>query len=110
MALGKLCGREGKGRCLGVYPPVTGIYTAAGDRSRGSDRVKVPEGEKQEASANRLVYSTRLHLGSLLEGQTIVKSQFPKETLLKQIDISTFQLPEGKPVMITKSDYSKADG
>lgn len=109
MALSKLCEREGQGRCLGVYPPITGIYNAAGDKSRGSDRVKVPEGEKQQAWANRLVYSTRLNLGPLLEGQFVVKSQYPGETLLNEININTLQLQEGEPILITKDDYRKSN-
>jgi hypothetical protein len=107
MGLAKLCGREGLGKCFGVYPPITGIYAAAGDRSRGSDRVAVPEGEKQPASSNRIVYSSHTNLKQLLAGQTVLDSQYP-DSLQKKIDVKSGRIPEGRLVTVKKEDYGES--
>ena len=106
MAISKLCEQQGQGKCVGVYPSLTGIYIAAGDKSRGSDRSNETEGHgRNEERTSRLLYSTRLNLGSLIEGKTIVKSQYPNSSMLGDIDTSTFKIPEGKPFVVTKEMY-----
>jgi hypothetical protein len=110
MAVSDLCKREGETsppKCLGTYPALTGIYVAAGDAAKTSDRTE-EKGRVENPFAVRLVYSTRLNLGPLLKGETKIKSQWPDQTLYKEVDITSAQYPVGGPVMVTKGDYKAA--
>jgi hypothetical protein len=81
----------------------------AGDKSKESDRQTSQEGAKNEVSwAKNLVYSTRLNSASLLAGDEIVKSQYPKDSMMPEIDMSTIELPLGRGVLVTANDYIEA--
>ena len=108
MAVSALCAREGQGKCLGVYPSVTGIYIAAGSVDKGSDRTSIKPGrgpQRNAQRASRLVYSMRLNLGRFLRGETKVQAQF-NGTLMPEIDRETMEYPRGEGVLVRKEEYN----
>lgn len=94
--------------CLGVHPPITGIYKPAGDNSKQSDRQNM-QGKNPAALTLHIVFSVRLNLEKLLRGDNIIVSQWPSKTMMKEFDRSTFIYPEGKAVNITLDEYAAAD-
>jgi hypothetical protein len=109
--MGDFCSEKGQGKCLGVYPPITGIFVPAGDKNKESDRQTAPDGAKNEVAwSKNMVYSTRLNLDVLLDQNTTVQSQYPEDSMLKDFNLSSSmstQLPEGRPVLITAKEYEE---
>ncbi|KAH8591350.1 hypothetical protein B0O99DRAFT_690711 [Bisporella sp. PMI_857] len=109
LALAQICAKSmyGFNTCLGAYPMITGVHQPAGDPMKNSDRSDHPSGPPNTVSLSRnLVFPTRLNLGTLLKGETVVKAQHPQKALAQEIDISTFELPRGRPVFIRASEYA----
>ena len=110
MGLGGICKKHeyGFSTCLGTYPMITGIHHQAGSFAKDSDRKELAGGgERKFASSDNLIYPVRLNLGTLLQGETVAKAQFPEHAMLEEIDISTLQLPKGSPAFVKKSEYMK---
>jgi len=110
LALAEMCARDeqGKGKCIGIYPPITGIFVPAGDKSKESDRQTSKEGERNDVAwAKNMVYSSRLNMETMLAGSTIVKSQYPDETMLKEINTVSLNLPTGRLVKVMKKEYDE---
>jgi hypothetical protein len=93
-----------RGKCLGVYPPIISTHVVAGDKSKESDS-KVLSGVNKVAITSNLVYPARLNVGLFVNGGTKVKSQYPGDTIFAEVDTGSFELPSGKPVLVTKEDY-----
>jgi hypothetical protein len=106
-ALSNLCVGPLAGKCLGIYPPVTGIYVPAGDRAKESDRLDHP-GRNEFSWSLHIVYSVRLNLARLLGGEKIMGSQYPEETMEKELVQTTFVYPSGKLVTIPGAEYEEA--
>jgi hypothetical protein len=105
-----MCAREGqgKGKCIGIHPPITGIFVPAGDKSKESDRKSSKEGERNDyAWAKNMVYSIRLNMATMLKGSTLVQSQYPDDTILKAINTDSFNLPTGRLVTVLKKEYDE---
>ena len=95
------------GKCLGVYPPITGIYVAAGDKAKESDRASRPNERNEFAFSVHLVYSVRLNFDRLLKGETIVASQYPDETLMRDLDQASFVYPSGQLVTVPGNEFEE---
>ena len=113
MGVGKICRRHeyGFSTCLGTYPMITGIHRQAGSVSKDSDRTNKKGGrpDRKVASSDNLLYPVRLNLGALLKGETTLKAQYPQHAMLKEIDISTLELPKGNPVFVKQQEYVTGD-
>ena len=105
-----MCARDGqgKGKCIGIYPPITGIFVPAGDKSKESDRQSSKEGERNDVAwAKNMVYSSRLNMETMLAGSTVIKSQYLDETMLKEINTVSLNLPTGRLVKVWKQEYEQ---
>lgn len=56
------------------------------------------------------MFSARLNLQALLNGNGTVKSQYPEDSLVGEIDPADLALPRGKAVVVTKEEYSADQG
>jgi hypothetical protein len=107
-SLSAFCRKQeyGHSSCLATYPMITGVHLPAGDMARDSDRRTIKPGRMRKvAQSDHLMFPVRLNLDVILRGDTLVKAQFPEFALVKEIDISTFQLPRGGPVFINSMEY-----
>jgi len=68
------------------------------------DTSKARGGFREVAETGQIVYSTRLNMERLMMGNQSVRSQWPKETKIEEID-RTFTLPRGHGVWVTKDQY-----
>lgn len=112
MGLGTICKKHeyGFSTCLATYPMITGIHHQAGSTAKDSDRKEISgTANRKVALSSALIYPVRLNLGTLLRGETVVKAQFPDQAMVKEIDISTVELPKGSPAYVKTSDYVKDD-
>lgn len=108
MGLGGICKRHeyGFSTCLGTHPMITGIHHQAGNVAKDSDRKEIAAApDRKVALSDNLVYPVRLNLENLLKGESMVKAQYPEHAMLKEIDISTLELPKGSLAFVKKGDY-----
>ncbi|KAE8446618.1 hypothetical protein EG329_011811 [Mollisiaceae sp. DMI_Dod_QoI] len=108
MGLGGICKKHeyGFSTCLGTYPMVTGIHRQIGSVAKDSDRREhAGAPDRKTASSDHLVYPMRLNLGNFLRGETLLKAQYPKHAMLKEIDAATLELPRGGPAFVMKNEY-----
>ena len=59
--------------CVGSFPQLIGNHRPLGDSSKYSD-IETIEGTFHEAHSNGLVYSTRMNIDRLLQGETVMQS------------------------------------
>ncbi|ORX96858.1 hypothetical protein BCR34DRAFT_628747 [Clohesyomyces aquaticus] len=104
-ALNRMCTQIG-GNCLASFPTLIGSHKAAGNTNKDSDRTNTTGSYRKQAVTGQIVFSTRLNLQNLIPGatDTVIKSQWPDETLLKETD-NSFRMPEGQGVFVTKDEY-----
>ncbi|ORX96857.1 hypothetical protein BCR34DRAFT_578395 [Clohesyomyces aquaticus] len=118
VALSNLCRQERwtKDFCIGSYPMLIGRYRAAGPRDKDSDRraeANVAEpGSEHQSHSERLepeseftVFPVSLNIKRLMMGEMVIPANVPEKDLLKEIDLRTFVLPEGKPVFVRTKEY-----
>lgn len=107
-ALQRICNNRFMGfKCFAPYPTLIGTHKAAGVTAKDSDREdtsKARGGFREVAETGQIVYSTRLNMERLMMGNQSVRSQWPKETKMEEID-RTLTLPRGQGVWVTKDQY-----
>lgn len=103
-ALNRLC--YVGGGCLAPYPPLIGTHRAAGSSDRDSDRGDAGGKYRKVGETGQIVFSTKLNLKQLIPigEDTVVKSQWPDKTLLKEIK-GTLEIPRGEGVYVRKDEY-----
>lgn len=64
--------------CVSVFPQLVGVFHTAGNTSKWSDIGYGDESQSQvePASAQHLVFSTRMNMENLLQGKTVFDSQY----------------------------------
>jgi len=74
--------------CVSVFPQLVGVFHTAGNSSKWSDIGYGDESANQvePASAQHLVFSTRLNMDTLLQGKTVFRSQY-NDILPVQMDL-----------------------
>lgn len=109
-ALQRICNDRFMGfKCLAPYPTLIGTHKAAGMTAKDSDRedtTKSNGGFRDVAVTGQIVYSTRLNLDILMGDQKLVKSQWPQDTKLPEIDPS-IPLPRGRGFFVTADQYKE---
>lgn len=80
--MGKLCKEQRSGvTCVAPFPAVIGVSKPAGLLSHGSDILgNLGDEVREKAITERIVFSTRLNLKRILNGQTEFESFYPNST------------------------------
>ena len=80
--MGKLCKEQrSQVTCVAPFPAVIGVSKPAGLMSHGSDILgNLGDAVREEAITERVVFSTRLNLKRILNGQTEFESFYPNST------------------------------
>ena len=106
--MGRLCGDEDKNfRCMTANPTLVGISKPAGSTNRGSDVGHVPSESHDEgvAHSERVMYSTRMNLPSLLAGKTMMKSEHPEHS--PDMELSQIGSAIGHPYVLTQEEIDE---
>jgi hypothetical protein len=107
-ALQGMCSRKSLGfKCLAPYPPLIGAHKPVGPIAKESDRVNLTEaqpGMREKAETGNIIFSTRLNMQRLVEGNEKLESQWPERTMLAEANCS-LTVPQGRLVWITKDMY-----
>ena len=88
--------------CVGSFPQLIGNHRPAGDSSKYSD-IETIEGTFHEAHSNGLVYSTRMNVDRLLQGETVMKSsqKVAEFTGIHEMDVKDIAAATGHEEEIT---------
>jgi hypothetical protein len=104
-ALNRMCIEVG-GTCIAPYPPLIGTHRPAGLASKGSDRVDMGAQTLEKGVTGQIVFSTRLNFPPLLEKTGEIWSQWPEQTMLKNIPVDSLAvIPKGQGVVIKQAEY-----
>jgi hypothetical protein len=110
--LQKICNDRFMGfRCIAPYPALIGTHKAAGSTAKDSDRENTAGakgGFREVGETGGIVYSTRLNLESLIAGGSKLRSQWPDQTMLAEIDRG-LEIPQGRGAWVTKDMYLPFD-
>jgi hypothetical protein len=106
-ALNRLCTHVGGTRCVAPYPPLIGTHKAAGAMDKDSDREKVPGKMREVGITGQIVFSVKLNFKALLgvARDRVVRSQWPKKTMVKEMEMGGVEIPRGKGVWVKKDEY-----
>lgn len=111
-ALQRICNDRFMGfRCIAPYPTLIGTHKAAGSTAKDSDRENTANaygGFREVGMTGGIVYSTRLNLETLIAGGKKLRSQWPDQTMLAEVD-SGVEIPEGHGAWVTKDMYEPYD-
>lgn len=82
--LSRICGDRSFGfKCVAAYPSIVGVYSPAGNTSRGSDIGYGDQsqlGIDKEGHSKHLVFSTRANLERLFHGERVFESSYSDES------------------------------
>jgi hypothetical protein len=108
--------------CLGVYPPIFGLFRSIGPMDKDSDRradIKAAKDEskeapveppvvkmRKEATSKLTVFPASLNIEKLLRGETVFQTFDPAGDMMSEIDTSTFQYPRGELVTVQPEEYA----
>jgi hypothetical protein len=107
MALRSVCDDRFIGfKCFAPYPALFNAHKAAGPVSKDSDRTNKHGLIRKVAMTRHVAFSTILNLPLLVNGETMVKSQWPNLTMVQEIDVKA-ELPRGHGVFVAKKEYHR---
>jgi len=96
-------------RCIGPWPSIIDQYRPAGPDSKSSDRQRFEGTVRSHGESLNIVFPAKTGLLSFLSGDSTYKSQWPDDTLIKEIDPMNHALPRGEGYFLTKDKFKGYD-
>lgn len=107
--IGGFCGTRYAGtRCIGVFPALVYPHRAFGPTAKDSDRHNTAGTFRNNSATEGLVFPTKVNLAKLAEEKkgTMVSSQYPDDTMWREIDAAAELPSRGQGVVVNPEDFN----
>lgn len=102
--ISNLCSKDSQALCVAPYPAMFGSYRAPGNVSRDSDIRDKASKVRKVGNTEMIAHPVRLNVDRFLAGERSFKSQWPKDTLMPEVQVG-MEMPRGRQEYLTKDQF-----
>lgn len=105
--ISNLCSKDSQAICIAPFPAMFGSYRAPGNASRDSDIGDKSPKVRKVGNTEMIAHPVRLNVDRFLAGERSFKSQWPKDTLMAEVEVE-MEMPRGRQEFFTKDQFLEA--